>query len=104
MELDALLVLMDKTSVKLDRLEAVWNRAQPLLPTGPAIGSPAEYDDLARAWQDLLPGLPPIEGWTITEDLPDFDALGQTFIDYFEIGERQRPTVVATLLVGGGLG
>jgi hypothetical protein len=35
----------------------------------------------------LLPGLPPIDGWTITDELPDIDELGQNYIDYFEIGE-----------------
>lgn len=99
MELDALLVAMDNTAVNLDRLEAVWNRAQPMLPTGPSLGGSTEYDDLARAWHDLLAGLPPIEGWTITEDLPDIEGLGQDFLDYADIDEiphtaweaRERP-------------
>jgi len=37
---------------------------------------------------DLLPGLPPIDGWTITGELSDIDGLDQAFIEYMEIGER----------------
>lgn len=29
----------------------------------------------------------PIDGFTVTEELPDIDAAGQAFLDYFEIGE-----------------
>lgn len=35
----------------------------------------------------MLSGLPPIDGWTVTEQLPDIDEAGQSFIDYIEIGE-----------------
>ena len=45
-----------------------------MLQSGPAIGySNPEYMDLRRAWKDLLVGLPPIDGRTITEELPDAD-------------------------------
>ncbi len=87
MELDELLRVMDRTAANLARLEQVWARAVPLVPTGPARGSNPEYDDLSRAWADLLAGLPPIDGWTITEPLPDIDELGRALIDYFEIDE-----------------
>lgn len=90
MELDELLAVMDRAAANLARLDAVWARAQPMIPTGPAAGSPAEYDDLARMWHDLLRGLPPIDGWTITADLPDIDSLGQAFLDYADIGELPR--------------
>jgi hypothetical protein len=86
-ELDELLRVMDRTAANLARLEQVWARAVPLVPTGPARGSNPEYDDLSRAWADLLAGLPPIDGWTITEPLPDIDELGRALIDYFEIDE-----------------
>nr|WP_168515171.1 hypothetical protein [Streptomyces sp. S1D4-11]QIZ00512.1 hypothetical protein HEP87_50395 [Streptomyces sp. S1D4-11] len=36
---------------------------------------------------DLLPGFPPIDGWTITDPLPDIAAMGQSFIDFVEIDE-----------------
>lgn len=87
MDLEQLLTALDRAAANLDKLERVWERARPFLPTGPSRGSEPEYDNLARAWKDLLTGLPKIDEWTITDDLPDIDALGQAYIDYFEIGE-----------------
>ncbi|MGW7533311.1 restriction endonuclease [Amycolatopsis sp. NPDC054798] len=87
MELEDLLNAMDRTAANLTKLEDVWRRAQPFVPTSPARGSDPEYDDLRRAWSDLLAGLPQIDGWTITDELPDIDELGQAYIDYFEISE-----------------
>lgn len=86
MELDSLLTTFDKVAVNLEKLEQVWERAKPFVPDGPQFGSPPEYQTLSRGWEDLLPGLPPIDGWKITEGLPDVDSLGQMFLDYAEIG------------------
>jgi hypothetical protein len=87
MELEELLTTFDKVAVNLKKLEQVWDRANPLLPEGPARGSTPEYQNLVRTWDALLPGLAPIDGWTITEELPDMDALGQMFFDYAEMQE-----------------
>jgi Restriction endonuclease len=86
-QLDDLLSAMDRSAANLAKLELVWERAASFIPTGPARGSHPEYDDLSRTWKDLLGGLPPIDGWTVTEELPDIDSLGQAYIDCFEIGE-----------------
>lgn len=101
MMLSELLDQMDRTAANLAKLEELWERAGQFLPEGPALGSHPEYDDLARAWKDLLPGLPKIDGWTISAGLPDIAALGQGYLDYAEIGEMptqlweeaQRPGV-----------
>ena len=87
MELNDLLNAMDRAAANLAKLEKLWERASSFIPTGPSRGSHPEYDDLRRAWGDLLVGLPPIDGWSITDELPDIDALGEMFIDYMEIGE-----------------
>lgn len=87
MDLEQLLSAMDRAAANLDKLERVWERAQPFIPRSPVRGSDAEYDDLARAWMDLLTGLPAIDGWMITEDLPDIDALGQAYLDYAEMND-----------------
>ena len=86
-ELDDLLNAMDRAAANLAKLEDVWRRASPFIPTEPARGSHPEYDDLRLAWSDLLAGLPKIDGWTISAELPDIDEIGQMFIDYFEISE-----------------
>lgn len=90
MDLDSALATFDKVAVNLEKLEKIWERARPHVPSGPQVGSIPEYTTLARNWDDLLPGLLPIQGWRITESLPDIDALGQAFIDYGEIGELPR--------------
>jgi hypothetical protein len=87
MDLDAVLAVMDRVSANLERLQAIWDRAYPMLPSGPAAGSTNEYDDLVRAWNDLLKGLPPIDGWTIMEPIPGMDEIGRLYVDYMEIGE-----------------
>jgi hypothetical protein len=40
---------------------------------------------------DLLTGLPPIDGWTIKDELPDIGELGQAYLDFAEI--NVLPTV-----------
>jgi hypothetical protein len=90
-ELDELLRNLDRTAANLARLESIWEQAKEHIPSGPSAGSTTEYDNLARAWRDVRKGLPPLNGWTIEGDLPDIDAMGRAFIDYFEIGEPPFP-------------
>lgn len=87
MNLDELLQVMDRAAANLAKLQTIWDRAQPMIPSSPQRGTSREYEDLRRAWTPLLSGLPPIDGLTVTEELPDIDEAGQSFIDYFEIGE-----------------
>ncbi|MDI2031555.1 restriction endonuclease [Saccharopolyspora sp. TS4A08] len=87
MELNDLLIAIDRAAANLAKLEEVWQRAEPFIPTEPQRGSHPEYDNLRRAWADLLPGLPEVDGWTITDELPDIDEIGQMFLDYFTISE-----------------
>jgi hypothetical protein len=78
---------MDRAAANLAKLDSVWERAQPHIPTGPSAGSNREYDDLCRHWDVLLGALPKVDGWTVTEPLPDIDAAGRALIDYLDIGE-----------------
>ncbi|GGK41743.1 hypothetical protein GCM10010124_38200 [Pilimelia terevasa] len=78
---------MDRAAANLERLQAVWERAGPMLPTGPAAGSTTEYEDLTRTWDDLLGGLPKIDNWTISEPLPDMHQIGTMYLEYAELGE-----------------
>jgi hypothetical protein len=72
-ELNDLLNTMDRTAANLESLEAVWARAKGLIDDPWVTSSPPEYDDLRRSWDDLLKGLRPIDGWTITDSLPDIE-------------------------------
>lgn len=95
MELDNLLGVFDNAAANLSKLERVWEKAREFMPSGPSMGSDPEYEDLRRQWNDLLVGLPPIHGWTITDGLPDIDELGREFLDYAEIGELPASTWAA---------
>jgi hypothetical protein len=86
-KLDELLQVMDRAAANLAKLDEVWGRAQPLLPSGPSRGSTREYEDLRRSWVALRSGLPKINGWTVTVELPDADAAGQDFIGYADADE-----------------
>jgi hypothetical protein len=59
--------------------EAVQARASIPAP-GPAPGSEPEYEDLSRAWNDLIDGLPLIDGWTINDPPANIDERGQSYI------------------------
>jgi hypothetical protein len=48
-DLDELLAAMDRAAANLDKLTTVWECAAPFIPTSPARGTDAEYDDVARA-------------------------------------------------------
>lgn len=86
-DLDELLTIFDKVASNLQKLEMIWERANPLLSMAKEQGSTPEYRRLAMTWDSLLKGLVPIEGWKITIGLPDMDVLGKMFMDYSDIGE-----------------
>ena len=87
MELERLLGAFDAAAANLAKAEAVWERARPLLPRSAVLGDPPEFDDLARAWEDLILGLPRIDNWTITDPLPSPNDIGRQFLEWSEIGE-----------------
>lgn len=82
-----MLAVMDTAAANLSKLSNVLDRAEPQFPRGPSSGSSPEYDNLVRTWADLLPGLPPIDGFAIATELPDIDSIGRSWIDYIDIGE-----------------
>ncbi len=102
-ELDELLGAMDPTAANLAKLDAVWQRAQPFIPTAPSLGSYPEYDDLRRTWHDLLPGLPEIDGWTVREELPDINELGIAYLEYHEINQPVNELLEAGAAPGRAL-
>ena len=79
--------IFDRAAANLKKLEQILEQAEKHWPSEPAAGTNPEYEDLRRAWNDCLPGLPKIDGFSITEGLPDIDVMGRGFLDYAEIGE-----------------
>jgi hypothetical protein len=91
MELGELLAIFDAAAANLAKAVAVWDRAEPLLPKTAVLGDPPGFDDLARAWLDLIAELPLIDGWTITDALPTPNDIGRGFLDWMEAGEPPWP-------------
>lgn len=99
-DLEQLLRGLDAAAANLAKAQSVWERAKPLLPSSASFSDQAEYGDLQRAWCDLIQGLPPIDGWAISEELPTPNEIGGYFLDFMELGEppfaayeaRDRPT------------
>lgn len=87
MDLEEFLDVVDRASANLNKLEQILAQAVKYWPSEPAVGTNPEYEDLRRAWNDCLSGLPEIDGFSITEELPDIDDMGRGFLDYAEIGE-----------------
>lgn len=75
MDLNELFNVFDRTAANLVKLEKVWDRAVMFFPSDQNSNAWVEYDDLRRAWDDLLSGLPPIDGWSVRASLSDLDEL-----------------------------
>jgi hypothetical protein len=87
-ELADALAAFDRVEVTLSRLELVWAELASLTPsgtTGPA--DPARYAELSRAFDDLVNGLPPIDGWRISDRPMSPNDIIQNRIDAHDVGE-----------------
>lgn len=83
----------DTAAANLVKLEEIWRRAEPLIPSSAVVvGRSVEFDDLQRRWRDLLPGLPPVDGYTITDELPDPIRIGQAYVGELDADPWAPPT------------
>lgn len=85
--LDAALEEFEATEANLAKLNALWERIERLLPTGPSFGSPPGYDELLLAFRRILPALPAIDGFQVEDHLCEFDVAGQLLLEALEGGE-----------------
>ena len=88
MDLSAALTQFDRALANLDRLEDLWSRFEPNIPTSPAFGlDTSEVDQIRRDYSDVAHSLPAIDGYRIDPDLPALDGISQAIIDIWEIDE-----------------
>lgn len=88
MDLSAALVQFDRALANLERLEDLWKRYEPNIPTSPAFGlDTSEVDQVRRDYSDVAHSLPPIDGYRLDADLPSLDGISQAIIDVWEIDE-----------------
>jgi len=96
--LDNALQQFESTEANLAKLENLWTRIEQLLPSGPAFGSPPEYEELCLAFRHVLPGLPAIGGFRVTDCLHEYDEAGQMHLDAAEVGEIEARVIVQNAL------
>lgn len=92
--LDAALRSFNAVESNLEKLDRLWSRIQSHLPTGPAFGSPPEYEEACRAFRRILPALPAIDGFVVEDHLLEFDEVGQMRLDALEVGEIEAHVAV----------
>ena len=77
----------EATEANLAKLERVWSEIEKLTPEGLQFGSNPAYEEHLRVYEDLLGGLPKIDGWK-PESVPmDLNSIGQNRLDAKEIDE-----------------
>lgn len=96
--LDNALQEFEATEANLAKLDNLWKQIEKLLPQGPAFGSSPEYEELCWAFRRILPSLPTVDGFRIEDHLLDYDAIGQTWLDYMEIGEGDPKITMLNIL------
>ena len=96
--LDTALQDFEATEANLAKLDNLWKQIEKLLPQGPEFGSLPEYDELCWAFRRILPSLPAVDGFRIEDHLLDYDAIGQTWLDYMEIGEGDPKITMLNIL------
>lgn len=92
--LTAALRHFEAAEANLSKLERLWKEIVPYLPTGPAFGSPPEYEEKVRMYKDILSHLPAIGGWKPTAVPMDLNELGQWHLDAREVGELSDTVAV----------
>lgn len=96
--LDDALNQFDASEANLLKLEGLWERIEQLMPHSPAFGAPPEYEELCRAFRQVLPGLPAIGGFRVEDHVYDYDAAGQMLLDAAELGEIEASVSVQNAL------
>ncbi|MEU4999701.1 restriction endonuclease [Streptomyces sp. NPDC021622] len=90
MDLEQTLEQFDAVDANLRRLETVWTELRQMVPDGIVFagGGPdgRRYQDLSRAYEQILTGLPPIGDYQITSVPDSLNTIAQNRLDAQEIG------------------
>ncbi|MEU0478684.1 hypothetical protein ABZ260_05770 [Streptosporangium sp. NPDC006013] len=93
MDLSSALTAYDRVALNLDKLDRVWQRMRALVPEGAYIDAGSDdcilYGELAESWMTIAKSLPAIGGWRLEAAIIDYTAIGQTRLDYLELGEQE---------------
>jgi Restriction endonuclease len=78
---------LEATEANLDKLDRLFEDLRSLVPKGIVFGTDPKYDELRRAYQDVLDALPTIDGWKPQATPVDLDDLAQWRFDAQDVGE-----------------
>jgi hypothetical protein len=92
--INAALRQFEAAEANLEKLQRVWGEIEQMTPSGIAFGGDPKYDDRVRAYEDILSGLPMIDGWKPGSVPMDLDAIGQSRLDAKEVGEINTEIMV----------
>jgi hypothetical protein len=77
----------EAAEANIEKLDRIWGEMRAMIPEGVWFGSDPRYEDLCRAYADLLAALPKIDGWKPESSPPDLQGLAQNRRDAREIDE-----------------
>ena len=96
--LDNALRQFELAEANLARLEKLWERIEGALPSGPAFGAPADYDEWCIAFENILGELPGIDGLRVENHLYDYDEVARMHVDALEAGDFEAKLYAARAL------
>lgn len=81
----------DATEANLKRLEELWSEIVKLIPDGMVVDTSSpdavRYADLCRTFRHIQSVMPKLDGFELTDDLRDLDAIFMNRLDAKEAGE-----------------
>lgn len=85
--LDKAIRTFEAVEANLAKLERLWEQIYGLIPGGIAFGSNNQYEELCRAYVNVLAHLPKIDDWKPATEPYDLDSIAQNRFDALEIDE-----------------
>lgn len=85
--INAALRSFEAAEANLEKLKRLFEELRGLVPGGICFGSDPKYEELRRAYMDVLSALPAIDGWKPKEIPIELNALAQWRLDAREIDE-----------------
>lgn len=85
--INAALRSFEAAEANLAKLERIFRELRKIIPEGISFGNDPRYDELCRAYGDVLSALPTIDGWKPKETPIDLNDIAQWRLDAREIDE-----------------
>ena len=81
----------ESTEANLDKLDKLWKKMEPLLPShGSGTGGPSDedvYKDIERKFENIRMIMPKIDGFELANKIHPCDSMLPAMLDYAELGE-----------------